>query len=376
MEKDIYQLYKSLPDKSFSEKIISSMDIIESGGNENIYASIKLSDSGSCPMLTETDLCSIHAKIGEDYLPAVCSTFPRIFNEVDGVQELSTDLACPEAVRKALFNEQGIQFYEKEAVENRMTFQSIKPSAAHENQFEAYFWPLRFFIIQTLQNRAFSFENRLIMLGLFFENLNFIVEQNEFHKIPILIESCKIEFGKHEQIEDQLKGIQGNWIVKLDLFNEFVKEKSTSGIALKAYLECLNQVMEGVGFTANATPDKVMERLKTASDEIVVPFMSTYDYIFENLAVHNVYSKLFPLSGKHKLMEEYFLLVFQYSIINIQLAGLGAYHGKLTEELCVKLIYSYIRNNDRNKNFIQQMLKLLKDKGLNNVSALAPLIKR
>jgi lysine-N-methylase len=376
VEKDIYEEYKTLSDSSLSAKIVNSLDIIEPEVDGKFYASIRLMDDGRCPMLMETGLCTIHAKIGEEYLPSVCSTFPRIFNEVDGVQEISTDLSCPEAVRKALFNENGIQFFETEAIENRITFKLMNPSNAGADEFEVYFWPLRVFTIHTLQNRAYSFENRLVMLGLFLENLNLIVNKAEFRKIPELIETYQQKFDHQETMNFILQNLQGSWLSKLDLLNELVKEKSKHGIPSKAYHECLLQCLEGIGLTEGAAVDQVVARMHEASDLIAAPFFENREYITENYAVHAVYSKLFPMTGKYNMFEEYMLLSLNCALINIHLTGIGAYHGELTKELCVKLIYSYIRNNDRDKLFNLQMLNVMKERGLDTANTLASIIKR
>lgn len=62
-------------------------------------AYIKLKDDGRCPFLTESGLCEIIIKHGEDYISDICREHPRFFNIVNGRIEAGLGMVCEEAAR-------------------------------------------------------------------------------------------------------------------------------------------------------------------------------------------------------------------------------------------------------------------------------------
>jgi hypothetical protein len=87
--------------------------VFEKTPNRDTYARIKLDEKGCCPLLTTEGWCSVYIADGEDKLPFVCRTYPRL-QEPRGSQILENrlTLACPEAVRKVCFDEDAMQIEE------------------------------------------------------------------------------------------------------------------------------------------------------------------------------------------------------------------------------------------------------------------------
>ena len=83
----------------------------DSSSDDN-YARIDLNGPG-CPFLSE-GWCAIQKKLGEAYLPIMCSAYPRVMNVVDDVLQRSLDLSCPEAARLVLLDPNPMQFDEEE----------------------------------------------------------------------------------------------------------------------------------------------------------------------------------------------------------------------------------------------------------------------
>ena len=70
--------------------------------NDVDFGRISINDSKWCPFLNSKKLCVIQKNLGEDYLSNVCYSFPRVYNELNGIYELSLAMSCPEAVRMLL----------------------------------------------------------------------------------------------------------------------------------------------------------------------------------------------------------------------------------------------------------------------------------
>ncbi|WP_256759104.1 flagellin lysine-N-methylase [Cohnella sp. WQ 127256] len=375
VEKDIYEQFSQLSDEPVANKFINSINPLNIDIQSYWYGTIRMLDDGLCPMLTETKLCSIQAELGEDYLPTICTTFPRTLNEVNGKHELSFDLGCPEAARIALLNENGIQFVEAE-VDTKLFLGGKIDNITNETEtLSTYFWPIRVFTIQTLQNRDYSFEDRLILLGLFSYELNSIVNQGKLNRIPKLIEDITHSIVNGE-FKEYLTVIPIQWTSKLVLFNEFVKDKIEYGIGNQNYHECFINSLEGLNYTNNADPENVIKMMREANDQYLGAYLDEHEYIMENYAVSYVFNKLFPLTRCVSVAEEYQVLLLHCFFIQTHLSGLGSFTGGLTNEIAIRLIYSYTKNNERDEPFTTRILSKLKESGLDQMEQLATIIKR
>ena len=66
-----------------------------------------LQQEGRCPMWRPDGLCRIQKELGEEALCRVCSRFPRLQHEYDGLTEWGLELSCPEAARLILSDADG-----------------------------------------------------------------------------------------------------------------------------------------------------------------------------------------------------------------------------------------------------------------------------
>lgn len=62
-------------------------------------------EDGRCVLLDTDGLCAIHRHFGEEELATVCALYPRTVVDVGGVHEVFLTLACPEAARLILLEE-------------------------------------------------------------------------------------------------------------------------------------------------------------------------------------------------------------------------------------------------------------------------------
>lgn len=68
---------------------------------------------GRCPHLDESGLCRVLGEIGEEHMGVVCREFPRYTNIFGGVTEKGIGLACEEAARLILTNQEAFYLTEE-----------------------------------------------------------------------------------------------------------------------------------------------------------------------------------------------------------------------------------------------------------------------
>jgi len=97
IDEDTMDLYNSL-DGEFAERIRASIE-----GEEPHFV---LGDGGRCPFLNKNGLCDIICELGEDAICDICYLHPRFGNFYKDFTETGLGLACEEAARIILTEEE------------------------------------------------------------------------------------------------------------------------------------------------------------------------------------------------------------------------------------------------------------------------------
>lgn len=177
IDKKTYMKYKKLQQSEFKNKLVNSIGRNRQSKSDYNYAKIKLVN-GMCSMLSKDGLCDVYSNIGPQNMCYTCKVYPRYYNQVDSVLESSLTLSCIEVARNILLRENPIEFNLdiKEIDEVRIDKGIV--TIETKKLRKKYFNDIRIFCIGLIQNRKYSIEERLVILGLFIKNLNDITEES------------------------------------------------------------------------------------------------------------------------------------------------------------------------------------------------------
>lgn len=379
IDENTYKKYKKVSESTLKPLLDKSVTRNRSTPSFGNYAKIKMDENGCCPFFEEDKLCSIHKKLGAEYLSKVCMVYPRITNVVNGVYEKSVALSCPEAARLVLLNPNIMEFDEIEEpaeVQHNVNYKIDTDTIQNANNLKRYFWPLRIFSISLLQNRKHTLTDRLIILGLFMKKVQEYLDNNRTHEIPILIEEYN-RIIDNENIEESLTDVPAKITIQMELMKEFNDQRFSIAFSQnsQSYINCVAEFLNGIEYTAEARVEDIGERYKEAYLNYYEPFMREHEYIFENLLVNHAYRELFPIASRDAVFDDYMKLGIHYSLIKMLLIGMAAYNKKLDEALIVRLVYSLSRAVEHNKIFFNNTFKLFKENGYNSMAHMAILIK-
>jgi lysine-N-methylase len=373
-----YRKYQALKDPRLKPTMETALKRNKKKPSERSFGYLQM-QGNVCPFLTQERMCRIQLLLGPDYLSDVCDTFPRMTNEINGVMEKSLTPACPEVARLALLNPDGIEFDEIEepADTRNMVGASIDTSAKmYANKPVRWFWELRIFTIQTLQNRAYPLADRLIILGMFLQAAAEYVRTDRVGELPQLIAS-HTAIVADGSLRESLSKVPPSVLLQM----KFVKEMADMRLAHSAlgsvrFMECIRECLQGLQYTRDAGDEVIAERYRDAYQHFYAPFMESHEYILENYLVNHVYRFLFPLPRKTPDMyEEYVLLIAHYAMIKMILIGMSAHHQGLNTDLTVKAIQTFSRVVDHNPDYLTQLLHALRDSGHHTLPFMAILIR-
>lgn len=377
VDKATYKKYKKVTDPTLKPLLEENIKRIRSNSSEESYAKILLDKEKGCPMLTQEGLCGIQLALGEQYLSNVCLTYPRITNQVNGILEKSATTSCPEITRLALLNPQGIEFDEiEEDVETRNIISKNINTNMDNQHLVHYFWDLRIFTIQVIQNRNFSLNDRLIMLGMFYKKVQEYVEAKNTNQIPELIDSYNKLIAEGAFTESFAK-LPARVDVQLHILKQLIDFRLTSSAVNSIrYKECFEDFLQGIHYQPGDTLEVVTEHYQKAYKEHYEPFMHKHEYVMENYLVNYVFKNAFPLGKDKNAFEEFVMLVLHYGLIKMHLIGMtGYYKQEFSLDHVVKLIQSFARTVEHNPVYLNQIFDLLKENGYTSMAYMAVFIK-
>jgi lysine-N-methylase len=205
VDKDTYDKYQAVEYPELQKRLNEDVIPKNSAERSNLnYASMRLnSTTGACSFL-DHGLCAIQAALGETYLSPTCATYPRRINEIDGSQEVSAALSCPEAARLALLQPDGIEFYyapRKEEANTQWNARLSSQTAAAPVTLR-YFWELRVLAIEIVQNRQYGLSHRLMMLAAFADLVDESISERPDRDLTPLVEQFRAGMASESELTD------------------------------------------------------------------------------------------------------------------------------------------------------------------------------
>lgn len=389
VDKPTYEKYRDFADPKWRSAFEQLVIIRPADATDQDYARIQL-DNSRCPFLSE-GLCRIHKELGEDYLPLACATFPRVWNVVDQVLEISLDMACPEAARVALLKPEPMSFQEKpiDAMHSRWLSGGFVDTSNTDYPGKPYaYLPMsRAFVVRLLQHRALPVWKRLLILGFFCEKLQETASGHDGSQIPKLIAAFDqaIAAGAFDVVLDQLSApLQ----LRLETVVEIILARITSDFTHRRFLESYKEFMEGLEWGTDTSMQQLSARYLALRERYYRPFLDAHSYILEHYLMNYVQRSLFPFGPqettyslgvrrvRRSIRDAYMLLAVQYAIVETLLIGLtGFYREAFSPEHAIRVISASTRTFEHSLTFSEHLLQALEAKRLNSVQGAAVLIK-
>lgn len=376
VDRKTYKKYSRVLDPQLKPLLDKQIKRNRKNVNDENYAKIEFTPEGSCSLLSPDKLCSIQQKLGEDLLSNVCFTYPRTVNTVNGIIEKSLSVSCPEAARLALLNPNPMEFdeIEESAEQRNILIRRINTINPSEKAYQ-YFWDLRIFTIQLLQNRNYPLADRLIILGMFINTLQEYLEHDQTDKIPDLIHSQQRLLDANA-FKEVLSDIPTSNHFQVQLAKELIQMRLTQGTPSIRFLQCIQAFAKGLNLSDKSTHEELNKRYEEAYRLYYLPYISKNEYIFENYLVNYVFKNLFPFASGKRVFEEFILMIVHFALMKLLLIGMAGYHkDNINSEHVLTLIQSFSKNVEHNQLYLRESLESLKKAGFSSIAHMAILIR-
>lgn len=360
IDKKTYMTYKNLKNSEFKNKLIENIGRNRQSKSDLDYAKIKLVDN-KCPMLSKNGLCEVYNNLGEEHMCNTCKTYPRSYNLVGDIMESSLSISCIEVARNVLLRENPIEFnldikeLDVKHIQKNINTTNLK------NLREKYFDEIRIFSIGLIQNRRFSIEERLTILGLFIKSISDAKED-------IIIETIQ-KYNENIQngaFDDLLKDINFDNTIdaQLEFLTNIYKIIISKNIKNQRFMENFINIVNKLQLVSS-NPELIKGRFIESLNDFYNPFMKNYEYIYENYLVNYMFKNLFPISNM-SLLDTYVNLVVHFSVIKMNLVGLcGHYKEDMDDEKVLHFIQSFAKVVEHDTTIVGKLHRYLSENEMN-----------
>jgi lysine-N-methylase len=356
IDKLTYRKYFRTKDAQMKQEFVKYVYKNEDCDSEDVdYGRVRIEESKWCPFLNESKLCRIYSNLGEDYLSNLCYSYPRVYNVLDGVYELSLYMSCPEAIRKMFESREPLKFVNNDILLNKHIIHSYieRGDSQWKNSPLKHLKELRTMSIEMIQSRNEPLGKRLLRLGYTLEK--------------------KKTSGKkcHTKVEETSL----NHLFQLGFFRDIINSLNVfNDIDSPVFIELTRKVIKSFKLDDSSTLAEKSEPYTQALEKIIEPFFTENEYLFEHYLVNFMFQTNFPFSENQNMFDGYLMLVLRYTFIRFYLAGLAAYEGSITKEDVILMIQVYTKTIEHHKTFIGDVLEDIKDKDFDNMDFLLHLL--
>lgn len=193
IDRETYKKYQRIKNPSMRKKILTSMQ----PSITRVGFKIKFNENGACPLLCEENFCYVQKNLGEDALSETCKLYPRRLNKIGNYQFRVLSMTCPVAAEQALLSPYGMELQQLSCEDDSAAWKlAVKNTHSKEVSDDLAAVHIMMGGLAILQNASYTFEQRLVLLGLFLDRVEDC--QQDVEAVASLIEYCNSDVFQQE----------------------------------------------------------------------------------------------------------------------------------------------------------------------------------
>lgn len=201
IDMETYKKYQRIKNPAMRKKILSSIQpsTIQTGFQ------IKLNNKGVCPLLCEDNLCFIQRNMGEEALSQTCKVYPRMVQQIGNYQFRMLAMTCPVAAEYVLLSPNAMELQQISCEEDTSAWKLMAKNCNMKNvpnDLSAVHITMGGLAI--LQNTSYTFEQRLVILGLFLDKVEDC--QKDVEAVAGLI-----DYYNSDAFQQEISNLWENW---------------------------------------------------------------------------------------------------------------------------------------------------------------------
>jgi lysine-N-methylase len=342
IDKQTFKFYQKCRDKSLARDLSTHFKRNKDSASNQDYATLILTADHTCPFLTENRLCRLQLAFGLEGLSQTCAIYPRSLNHIEGHFSQSLTLSCSPAARMILLNPEPMKFIQKELP---IPVGTPLAKIVRPGRLPVSAWAIHRFIIRILQARRYSVHERMLLLGIFCDNLQDTIQKESGVYADSLIARFQDILNAPEKTEIHVKTLDGDpRALQLQVLSAIIGGRLNQGIPFKPFLDFYGLFVKGLEYTPGMLMEDLVSRYLAASQHWYAPFMDKHPYILENYLVNYCFRNAFPYETGQASFGDFVKLSIHYGLIQMHLTGIaGFYRETFSQEHVVEFISAHAR---------------------------------
>lgn len=306
--------------KELQEIVKQTIKRNRDSADENGYARYVFNPEGFCPLVTQGGLCQLQAECGFATLPNVCKNFPRLESQSPGRIEHLCTTGCEKVVDMLMDRPQGIRFIETMGEPFFTTFRELDYAVAFTNKpITKHFAEVQLLCIRILQNRHYSMDHRMLLLGLALQSLQKLQTDYTDEGMDTWLRQTHIYVVEDDSLKATLDNLPINTKLSMGYTIFMCKNIPTSFVR---YYQAINEIFDQlkIVYHAEDNSNTFEPRLYQNAKDRLRKYLADTDYIFENIMVNHFFEMGYPLRGR-LVWENYMLLCQFFNFFKFVVSG-------------------------------------------------------
>lgn len=331
---DTYKKYQRVKNPVMRKKILSSIK----PSTNRIGFEINFGKGTSCPLLCEDNLCYVQLNLGEEALSNTCKGYPRVVKQVGKYQFRLLSMTCPIAAEKALFYSDGIDIQQVgieddtaawKLAANRVKKKSIVDDLAAVHVIMGG--------LSLLQNDYYTFEQRLVLLGLFLDRVEDC--QQDLEAITGVI-----DYYNSREFQQDISGLWDNW----QYYETAHKQFMTGTFKILQQEKQLQSIDPWLD--SNINYDILYEERNHLVNDCI-------GNILERYWQHEWIFRIFPFALQGSFLHNYFAYVIAYEICQLYIYSTYDLYKTGDKNDILEILGSFSKMLDHREDFLNALVK-------------------
>lgn len=301
---------------------------------------IRLNMLGDCPLQCEGTLCYIQRSMGKDALSVTCKTYPRVALQIGNYQFRLLSMTCPVAAEQALFSSNAMELQQISCKKDTAAWALTTKFCNAKNVFDDL---AAVHIVMgglaILQNTSYTFEQRLVLLGLFLDRVDDC--QQDVEAVAGLI-----NYYNSDTFQQEISNLWDNWQYYPTAHQQF----------MKGIITVLEQQKEKL-LIASESWQIMNQYYNNIYEKRHHVIQDNFGSVLERYWQHEWVYHAFPFALQGNLLHNYFAFLIAYEICKLYILSMYDLNVPLDKKKIIELLGKFSKMFDHRKNFLESLVK-------------------
>ena len=369
IDEKTFKKYKKLKGE-WGKKINNNISRNRNNANYLQYGKINLKNN-KCSLLSEDGLCTIHSKLGENYLCNTCKKYPREIRKYGEIYERNLSISCPEVARYIIKCKDNFSFNLEDEKLSDLDKDYIVNNKYNEKLYNIL-WDTRSLAMEIIQFKEIEIWKRIAFFKMLTDKVQNIINEKQYDNYEEVLNYFREQITSINVINslDKISVIPD---VKVKFIQSALQVRANNGLNNDKFTSLIIEYNElfdkGIDFKSNVENIiKIEEELNT--------YLKEQENIIENLLIYLIYKYLMKALHTKDLNAEVNNVILSYVMIKMLLLSRYNKNDKeLNEEDFVEVFYLFSREIEHNTVFLPNIYKDIKEAGYNTLAYMTILVR-